>query len=257
MLEHILTACNENPDYLYYIPFFIKSWKHLFPDVTIVIVMIMNEIPEDLKEYAEHMVLFDPIEGMSSIYQAQNIRIYYPALLQSKACLITDIDLFPMSRGYYISGYTPKMLESTFVTFRPMKPGIVDDNQIALCYNIASSEVWRKVNGVNNIQDVCIKLIENYPINYGELMPPPLDWLRVGWFKDQELLFDFVKMSNIKHHIVGDGLFKRIDKSYHFTLDKASAIKVKDKYSDFIPPRKGFPDWKQVISTIVNKLILE
>ena len=256
MLEHILTACDENPDYLYYIPFFIKCWKHLFPDVKIVIVMIMNEIPEDLKEYAEHMVLFEPIQGMSTIYTAQNIRIYYPALLQSKACLITDIDLFPMSRSYYISGYTPKMLEDTFITFRPMKPGIVDDNQIAICYNIASSEVWRKVNGVNNIQDVCIKLIENYPIDYGELMPPPMDWLRCGWFKDQELLFDFVKMSNVKHHIVGDALFKRIDKSHHFTLDKANAINVKNKYSDFIPPRKDFPDWKPVISTIVNKLIL-
>lgn len=259
MIEHVLTACNENPDYLFYIPYFVKCWKHLFPEVKIVIVMIMKEIPEDLKEYSEHMILFEPIEGMHTAYTAQNIRIYYPSLLNSKGCLITDIDLFPSSKNYYISGYTPKMLEDSFITFRPMKAGIVDEHQIAICYNIASSEVWQKINECHTVQDICSNLIENYSPDYGEPNPPPLDWFKKGWFKDQELLFDMVltkgiNQKGLNHHVIGDGDFKRLDKSMDFTLEKARQTNPKI-YSDFIPPRKDYPDWQEVIRIITNKIV--
>ena len=48
-LDCILTACNENPLYMEFIPYFIKVWKKLYPNVDVKIIFISNKIPNNLE----------------------------------------------------------------------------------------------------------------------------------------------------------------------------------------------------------------
>ena len=122
---------------------------------------------------------------------------------------------------------------------------------------MASSHIWSIISGVKGINDIEKKLRENYPHNYGTYMPDPLGWLKHGWFKDQEELFNMVNKSSINVKYVGDGDFKRIDK-LNQTLQKINPLTKKIElqvYSDFIPLRKDQKDYLLINDLVVNSLI--
>ena len=251
----VLTAVNNNPDYIQYIPNFIKSWSFLFPEVDIKIIFINDEITPELKEYEQYITLFKPIPNIDTAFIAQNIRIYYPAILNKKGVLVTDIDIYPLNRNYFENPTKNNTLANTFISYRPK--GCVGNDQIALCYNMASSHIWSIISGVKGMNDIQLKLRQNYPRNYGTYMPDPLGWLKHGWFKDQEDLYKMVSKSTINIKYVGDGEFKRIDK-LNQTVDKINSLLPRVKlqyYSDFIPLRKDQKDYLIINDLVVNSLI--
>ena len=40
ILEYVLTAINDNPLYIDFIPIFIKTWNKLYPNVKVIIILI-------------------------------------------------------------------------------------------------------------------------------------------------------------------------------------------------------------------------
>ena len=254
MVEAILSACNNNPDYLIFIPNFINSFSHVFKHSRVIVVMIMKEedLPSYLQEYKKHFIFFDPIENIDTRYIGQVIRILYPSLIESPSVVIQDIDAICLSKEWYECGYLQDEMSSKFITARPMKAGIVDENQIAITWNGASSEIWSKVNKCKSVEDVRQTLIDNYPHDYGQPSPPPLEWLMRGWFTDQELLFRLVMDSNIPHKVIGDAHLRRLDK-LGMTLQKAIDVDI-TKYTDYITCRRGQADWQEINNTIFEKL---
>lgn len=255
MVDSILSACNENPKYLCYIPNFIKSFSHVFPNTRVIIVMIMKEddLPENLIQYKNNFIFFEPIEGIKSAYIGQVIRILYPSLVNSSSCLIQDIDAICISQEWYTCGYLIDEMKTKFITARPMKAGIVGENEIAITWNGASSEIWSRVNKCNTVEDVRKTLIDNYPQNYGKPQPPPLDWFKEGWFTDQELLFDFVTKSDVPHRVIGDAHLRRIDK-IGMSLEKAIETDI-SKFTDIITCREDTENWEEINNLFLNKLL--
>lgn len=251
----VLTAVNCNTEYLHYVPNFIKSWSYLFPEVEIKIIFINDKMIEDLEPYRDYITLFEPLPGIDTAYQAQNIRIYYPSIINKKGVLITDIDIYPLNRKYFDNPTKKFNLEHMFLSYRPR--GCVGHDQIAICYNMASSDNWSKINGCKTIEDVKTKLKSNYPINYGQYMPHPLSWCKEGWFKDQELLYKFVKDSKVLTQYIGDKEFNRIDK-IKLDLNKAKS-KLEDikkgRFNDFIPLRTNQKNYVEINNLIVSALI--
>ena len=104
ILTDVLTATDLNPMYYKFIPVFIKAWRKLFPEINIHIVLIATEIIEELKPYEEYIKLFSPIEGIKTAFIAQNIRLFYPALIDAVGgVLISDMDIIPMGRSFYVN----------------------------------------------------------------------------------------------------------------------------------------------------------
>ena len=108
-LDCVLTAVNENKLYIQFVPYFIKVWNKIYPDIDIKVILIANSIPEILNEYINNIILFEPIENVSTSFISQYIRLLYPAILNYKnGIMITDIDIVPMNNIYYtenISNY--------------------------------------------------------------------------------------------------------------------------------------------------------
>ena len=57
-LDCVLTATNENDRYIHFIPIFIDTWKKLYPDVDVKIVLIAESIPEQFLYYSNNIILF-------------------------------------------------------------------------------------------------------------------------------------------------------------------------------------------------------
>jgi len=168
----IVTATDLNPLYCDFVPNFVKAWKAVIPEADVRIVLVADEIPEALMPWAEHLVLFKPIPGMLTAFQAQCIRLLYPReVTRDEGVLITDMDMLPGNRRYYVDSVAGIGSEA-FVVYRDVCfPG-----EIAMCYNAGHPSTWTSMFGSEPTETV---LRSWYPSDYDGAHGG------VGWGTDQ------------------------------------------------------------------------
>jgi hypothetical protein len=254
-LTDVLTASNMNPDYYKFIPIFIKTWKKILPEVNIHIIVIADDLIKELIPYKEHIKLFSPIENIETSFIAQNIRLFYPALLKKAkgGILITDMDIIPMSKKYYIESIT-NIENNKFVCYRPLS--CVGKNEMVMCYNIAHQNVWSEIFNINSLDDIVNTLLSiNKKDKYiGENANV---YYKPFWITDQLYLYEktqeWNKLSNNLIILDNDKInkFTRLDKIYinYYTKD---FIK-NNNFIDFHMPRP-YNSYKQTIDNIVESI---
>jgi hypothetical protein len=101
--------------------------------------------------------VFDPVPGLHTAFQAQCIRLLYPALLDTAGAVLTsDVDMVPLNRGYF---HEPVMRMDArhFLAYRDV---LLPSGEIPICYNAALPAVWADVFDVRSLRDVRSKLSE-------------------------------------------------------------------------------------------------
>jgi hypothetical protein len=198
----VVTATDLNPMYSDFIPNFVKAWKAVLPEADVHIVLIADEIPESLKPWSTHLILSKPIDGMKTAFQAQCIRLLYPRqVARDEGVLITDMDMLPGNRRYYVEGAARGDRDS-FVVYRDVCfPG-----EIAMCYNVAHPKTWTSMFGSEETDVILQRWYTGtgYDGNHGG----------VGWGTDQ-VMFKRIFDQWTGHKVVlNDGLtqFTRLDR---------------------------------------------
>lgn len=184
-LDCVLTAVNENPLYLEFIPIFIKTWNKLYPSIDVKIVLIAKAIPDEYKDYANNIILFEPVENVLTSFTSQFIRLLYPCILNYKnGVLITDMDILPTNTTYYTE-HIKEYDNSKFIYYRGDHCFIY--KSIAMCYNAATPEIWRDIFDVHSIEDIRHMLVN---ISRNNIIEEGIG--KQGWFIDQLYLYDKV-----------------------------------------------------------------
>lgn len=169
-LGTILTATDANPLYANFIPIFITAWKKLVPEADICIMMVANSIPAQFDVYRDHIKLFPPIPGIHTAFQAQCIRLLTPRDIQrDEAVLITDIDILPMSRRYYVDTIRD-LATDAFVVYRE----VLMPEQIAMCYCAAHPTTWTSMFGSESTTTLLSRWYS-----------PDYTLYKRGWYTDQ------------------------------------------------------------------------
>lgn len=251
-LDCVLTAVNEKPLYLDFIPLFIKAWKKLYPNIDIKIILISNEIPTQYKEYEKNIILFRPIENISTNFISQYIRILFPCILNyTNGVMITDIDMIPMNRTYYTNNIQ-EYDNNKFIYYR--ENICFNYKQFAICYNVATPQIWNdifKINSLENIKDRLINVYNNITYIEGHG--------KTGWSTDQLHLYkhvfewnnktnDFVCLKEKKTK------FKRLDRIH--LKDINNNIKqniLNELYTDYHCLRP-YKQYKTINDTILDLL---
>ena len=159
-LDCVLTSCNLNPLYCDFIPIFIKTWNKLYPDIDVKIVLISDYIPDNLMLHDKNIILFKPIINISTAFISQYIRLLYPAILDYEhGILITDIDILPMNKTYY-SKNIESFENNKFIYYRDVL--LKTDNQIAMCYNVATNKIWRDIFEIYSLENITNKIITRF-----------------------------------------------------------------------------------------------
>lgn len=232
-LDCVLTATNDNPLYLDFIPIFIQTWNKLYPNVDVKIILIAYHIPENLLQYKDNIILFHPIDKVLTSFTAQFIRLLYPCIMDyENGVLITDMDMLPMNRTYYtdhINDYD----NDKFIYYR--ENVCLDFHQIAMCYNIATPKTWRDIFGIDSLDKIKSFILRTSRTNiiregHGN----------IGWDIDQTILYKNVMDwdKSIHNHFVrlNDKKtgFKRLDRN---TFDINNTLVKKNitngVYSDY------------------------
>jgi len=227
---------------------FIQMWGKLIPEAQIKIILIADYVPEKFSQFSQNIILFKPLDNVKTEFISQYIRSLYPCILNfSQGVLITDMDMMPMNRSYYVNNIED-ITDNKFVYYRNV---LLDIKEIAMCYNVATPKVWSEIFGINNLNDIKTYLQKTYArIQYDGLHGG------TGWNTDQLDLYTQVMNWNSK---TGNFIslsddqtgYKRLDRIAMPALDNKELKKIKNGYySDYhaMRPYNEFRDINKLIS---------
>lgn len=185
----VFCAVNDNPEYYRFIPMQIYFWRTF--GMKFIVVFVGNSIPEELTPFRDNIILWNLTPELNSAYVAQNLRLYFPALIsagdENAAVLITDMDMLPANKTYYTDGLDSFDKED-FIYYR--EP--YENKELYMCYNAATPATWGKVFNIRNKDDIVSMLRINYELNSGVLGTE-------GWTTDQRTLYKYAtKYSQLK-----------------------------------------------------------
>lgn len=247
-LDCVLTACDNNPLYYEFIPYFIKAWKKLYPLIDIKIIYINNEIPQKFDQYIDNIILFKPLSGVSTVLTSQVIRILYPAIMNyENAVLITDIDMIPMNGTFY-SNVIEKYSSDNFIIYRDICSQF---NEIAICYNAATPKIWSSIFSINSIDNIVLYLIELSKLHlYMEKNN------KYNWSLDQRLLYDKILKwnGNVIKLNEKETKFNRLCRSHNFELTTTIKNNIKNEIYHDYHCKRPYIEYKNINDEILNLL---
>lgn len=227
-----------------------KAWREIIGIPTLLII-VADKIPEELIKYKEEIILFPSIDGLHSAFVAQCIRVLYPCLLKNQNVMISDADIIPLNKKYFVESI--KDFENKY--FISFTKRYHDNKQQAICYNCANSSVWQDVFKIYSLDDIHARLFEWYNFKYnGEKNCD-------GWYTDQEKLYEYLQRWDKSRHILLDDEnlnFQRLDKKDKvFIVNNIQVIMDNinnNKYTDyhFIRP---YQKYIKLINSIINTAI--
>ena len=237
--------------FMYSWPLVYKMWKEIC-DIEAKLIIIGNTIPEYLEKYKDSIILFEPVENIHTAYQAQCIRLLYPCLYKNKNIIISDADILPISKDYFITSIKDYN-DDKFITYRD---SYIEQQMYGVCYNAANSKTWKNIFNIESLDDIRITLKDWYNKGYTGNKNCP------GWYTDQKMLFKYLQnwTNKINHIILTDNnmKFNRLDKkqrNFISKVDEKLIENIQNKvYTDFhfIRPYKRF---KKSINIICNKIL--
>ena len=249
LIDCICTSCNNNSTFLPFIKPFIKSWTKLFPNIILKIIFINDKIPPYLSKFSKYLILFKPPNKMHTSFISQHIRLLYPALLKGNI-LITDIDLFPLNRQYFINNIK-KYDNNMFICFNQICGQKHDE--LPMAYNIANAKTWSEIFNIQSLNDIYNYLHFHYNkiqynLNNGN-----------GWYSDQKNLFTYITKwdkKNKRFLCLNDNNthFCRLDRNYFNPTDFNHDFQKKIKfglYTDYHALRP-YQDHKHITDTIIH-----
>jgi hypothetical protein len=175
-----LMACDMNQDYIDFWPFARRAWLEIVGvQPLLVLIADDDQIPAELRA-DPFVVQFRPLEGVHTAFQAQCIRLLYPAVLETPdAVVISDVDLYPLRRSYFLNRIR-RLDDRFFVSYRDVR---LEWGQVAMAFNAAIPTTWSELFSVSSIDDVRRRLRDwTSGIEYDGRRAWP------GWFTDQEIL---------------------------------------------------------------------
>jgi hypothetical protein len=180
-LGRVLLACDLNRDYLDFWPSTSRAWREIVGiEPMLVLVASEEHVPTDLRDDPA-VVAFEPIEGVHTAFQAQCIRLLYPALIETTgAVMIADIDLYPLRRSYFFDPIR-HLDERFFVVYRDER---LERAEIDIMFNAALPTTWGEVFDVSTVDDVRSELAQwARGLDYDGRRGWP------GWYTDQQMLY--------------------------------------------------------------------
>lgn len=193
IITKCLVASDLNPTYYTFFPLVKQFWKKMV-GINTTMILIGNEIPNDLRDYKDNIILFKPIDGVSTAFQSQCIRILYPCLYENEYIIISDMDLIPLNSKYYTCN-VEKYDNDNFIIYRDV---ISEHQQYPICFCLAKGSTWKEIFNINDENDIRERIKEWYSEYNDYSISSPYSQ---GWAGDQLKLFKYVNEWREQHRV--------------------------------------------------------
>jgi hypothetical protein len=136
-IKYAIHGSNNNPLYLDFWPVVAKVWKEKF-NIIPVLGLVGNE-ESDLYDDGNGLVIKIKInESQDSALSSQIVRMFITKYLDG-ACIISDIDMIPLSKKYFIDEFD-RYSKDDIIILSSHHPQTLRINQYPMCYVVGEGE---------------------------------------------------------------------------------------------------------------------
>ena len=177
---------------------------------------------------------------MNTGFQSQIARLYITKYYKNKVCLISDIDMLPLSKSYFVDDIQNIDNNNLIIFSSDAYPNTV---RYPMCYNAAKGEVF----------DQIMKFEETF-----EEFAIKLDRMGLGWDTDE---LYFAKMVNLFYN---QSIITKLNRGWNFGVAKNRIDRSKWTYDKSKLQSKGYIDshslrpyssFKTEIDSLVNSML--
>ncbi len=233
----ILSSTNDN--FFDFYPIVAKAWRNIGIEPILFLIngKIKNEKSVINVDFSNN--------DIDDVFLSQNIRLLAPCLFPNEVSILSDIDMMPLSKEYFINNVR-NFDDDCFVNLRK---DVTQNNMYPICYSVAKGNVWNDIFQVDSIESIK-KLLKNWYENESNKIKNP-------WYFDQIKLYESVN----KYFINSTSKFIQLeDKDTGFTRLNRTNLKFSfsrfydedQDYSDFHMPRP-FKKYKKLINKVYEK----
>lgn len=178
----VILSCDDNPFYYDFWPLVKKVWKqHLDIEPYLV------HITTDDKQDTDDILNLKPIKDVPIYLQAQLARIYYTQIFEDEICLISDIDMFPISKNFFSKKNISANVQEN--SFYHLNPEIREFGQFPLCYYCAHGKTYKSLfNNMSWEQFIHFILNKDFNVNKTNYKLPNRLQGNDLWFSDEIFL---------------------------------------------------------------------
>lgn len=235
-LKRVILSTNDDPRYIQFWPVVAPVWRAMGFEPTLA--LIADEkcvVDESLGE----VIRMDPIAGIPESLQAQVVRLLLPSLFPDDGCLISDIDMIPISKEYFVQNAKICPADG-FLVYRDGAPQ-ADFPRYPMCYSAAKGQVFASVFGILDLWEIKEKIHEWSHLN-------------LGWNTDEFVLYNCLsRWESLGGNVVrlGHDVGARIDRD--FWPQDISSVNV-ENYID-CHCKRPYLENKEIIDSIVNAIL--
>jgi hypothetical protein len=172
-LDRAIIATDANPMYLEFWPIVAKAWKEIVGIKPTLVFVAPLEIPID--ETLGDVIRFEPIPDIPTAFQAQVIRLLIPILFEDEVCILSDMDMIPLQRDYFVK-FVANIPADSFVIYKDGAFPADVYTQYPMCYNAALGSTFKEIFKINGADEIRQRIQAWY--NLG-----------LGWTSDQQILY--------------------------------------------------------------------
>jgi len=148
-IDRVVLASNTNPMYLDFWPLVAKAWQKMGVRPTLALIEDKENI--EIDESLGDVIRFKPIKGVSPGWMAMVIRVLLPIYFEEEVSILSDIDILPLNKAYFID-YPKFCSDDSFVVYRDKVYG--RSKRVSMCYNAAKGKTFKEIFKINSLDDI-------------------------------------------------------------------------------------------------------
>jgi hypothetical protein len=153
-LNRVILSTDENDLYIQFWPIVAEAWKAMGIRPTLALISEHDCVDSTIGD----VIRFDPIPGFSTAMQAQVFRLFLPVLFPEEGCIISDIDMIPISKEYFVNN--AKLCPgNAFLIYRD-EAIPKEYNEYPMCYIAAKGKIFGSIFRVADKIDFVDRLRE-------------------------------------------------------------------------------------------------
>jgi hypothetical protein len=241
-IDIAIVSSDSNPFYLDFWNPVSKIWKLKF-NVKPILVYIDNVDVQISNEFGE-IIRIKPVLGIPISVQNQIVRFWIPIMFPDKVCIISDIDMFPISFNYFKRSIS----DLGDNEYAHLNPCIDTYGRLPACYHVAKGSVLKEIFDLDLIWEDYLNKVLNFSFSQTKI--------EFSWDSDE--LFSSSKVLNYKGNIKIN-LIERQNGQNGYRIDRSnwyySALLLKYDYYFDAHSIRPFNEHSNELSNFMNVVI--
>lgn len=204
VIDRVILSTDTHADYIEFWPVVARVWSSMGIRPTLALIATPDVV---IDETIGDVIRFEPIPGVPNGLYAQVIRLLLPIYFEEDVCLISDIDMIPLDKDYFIQG-AARVPEHAFLMYRELP---AHWRRVQMCYNAAKGKLFKEIFRINSPAEIPARVAAWHNLDY-------------GFYTDEKVFFLYlVQWPGYRTRCaqLRDGTIRRLDRTeWKYTLNQ-------------------------------------